>query len=90
MRPGPGQSLIDVGVERGGVAEAAWDIAVRSGVGLTADVFGTDLDVPSVAMEPATVEALAAAGAKPACDGNPEQYERKTIGTAKIGTDRIW
>ena len=89
MRPGQGQTLIDVAVELGGRAEASWAIAMRSGVGLTDDVSGMELDVPSVAADPETAEAMAAYGAKPACDGAPEQADRKPIGTAIIGRDMI-
>lgn len=89
MIAGQGQTVMDVAVERSGTAEAAWDIAVRSGVNLTDAVAGTTLDVPSVAADPDTVEALSAAGARPATDGSTEQYEHRAIGVAIIGTDRI-
>lgn len=89
MTAGQGQALLDIAVQYGGKAEVAWEIAFRSGVGLTDEVSGMELDVPSVPAEPDTVDALSASGAKPATEGSPEQHESRAIGTAKIGTDKI-
>lgn len=90
MTAGQGQTVLDVAVERCGGVEAAWDIAAGSNVGLTASVGGVSLTVPSVPKDRGVVNALAAAGAKPACDGNPAVYTKKSIGQSIIGTDRIW
>lgn len=87
MKAGQGQTLIDVATERSGTAGTAWEIAVRSGVGLTDDVAGVELDVPSVAAEPDTAAAMAASGARPACDGRPATEQHTPIGLAKIGTN---
>ena len=47
MRAGQGQTLIDVAAQVCGSAELAWDIAVRSGFGLTDIPGNAELDVPT-------------------------------------------
>lgn len=89
MTPGQRQTLIDVAVERSGAAEAVWDIAVRNGIGLTDDVAGVELEVSDIATDPETVEAMKAAGAKPACAGTTVSIGYHPIGQAQIGIDAI-
>lgn len=89
MKAGQGQTLIDVAVLHGGTAEAVWEIAVRSGLSLTAGTDGVELDVPSVAVEPDTVAALEATGARPATDGDVETEQVIPIGLIGIGRDII-
>ena len=89
MKAGQGQTLIDVAVLHGGTAEAVWEIAVRSGVSLTAGAEGVELDVPSVAAEPDTVAALEAAGASPATDGETAAERVVPIGAIGIGRYKI-
>lgn len=89
MTPGQRQTLIDVAVECNGMAEAAWDIAIHNGIGLTDNVAGVNLNVPCVNTDIDTVEALKAAGAKPACEGSISSDEHLPIGQSQIGRDAI-
>lgn len=89
MRAGQGQTLIDVAVMHGGSAEAVWEIAERSGVGLTDGTAGVELEVPSVAAEPETVAAMGATGANPATDGEARRESVARIGETIIGIDKI-
>lgn len=90
MKAGQGQTLIDVAVEHSGAAEAAWEIAMRSGVSLTDGTDGVELELPGVAADADTVSALEAAGAHPATAGEVVATKRvKPIGQTKIGMTRI-
>lgn len=90
MKAGQGQTLIDVAVEHSGAAEAAWEIAMRSGVSLTDGTDGVELELPGVAADADTVSALEAAGAKPATDGEIDtELVVPPIGLIVIGRDII-
>ena len=85
---GKGQGVLDIALQYAGSAEAAWEIAVRNGCGITSPVEGTMMGLPSVPMDADTVAAMAADGVRPACDtAAPEST--KAIGAFVIGTDKI-
>ncbi|MBR1644331.1 MAG: hypothetical protein IJ684_03045 [Bacteroidales bacterium] len=84
---GQGQTVIDMAVQHLGLAEAAWALAERNGVGLIDSVSGLDLDMPNVDIDSDTVAAMA--GSSPATDGEPRRGTRTPIGELIIGKDRI-
>lgn len=89
MKAGQRQTLIDVAVECCGQAEAVWEIAVRNGIGLTDEVSGMQLYIPSENTDQDTVSAMVAADAHPACEGHVVRDVRAPIGQAVIGTDMV-
>ncbi|MBR5093342.1 MAG: hypothetical protein IKX32_07720 [Bacteroidales bacterium] len=89
MRAGQGQTLIDVAAQVCGSAELAWDIAVRSGFGLTDIPGNTELDVPTDGGDRDTAAEMAASDAKPATDGTPRRDRIVPIGQFGIGRDII-
>lgn len=89
MRAGQGQTLMDVAVTECGAAELAWEIAVRSGFGLTDTPGESNLEVPTDGGDPDTAKEMAASGAKPATDGIVRRESLVAIGQFKIGRDII-
>lgn len=89
MKAGQGQTLMDVAAQVCGSAELAWDIAERSGIGLTDSPGGAELEVPTDGMERDTAAAMAAMAARPATDGTPIREPRVPIGQFVIGIDII-
>lgn len=89
MKAGQGQTLLDVAVQCSGMAEAAWEIALRSGINITDGVDGVELDIPAVAADTDTAAAMAATSAHPATDGTPNRDLYATIGKLIIGKDKI-
>ena len=89
MRAGQGQTIIDVAAQSLGSAEAAWEIAVRSGLNLTDTPGATDLAIPTDGGDPDMAAAMAASDARPATDGTPARDRRVPIGQFRIGIDKI-
>ena len=89
MRAGQGQTIIDVAAQSCGCAEAAWEIAVLSGLNLTDTPGDADLAIPPDGGDPDTVAAMAANDARPATDGTPRRDHRVPIGQFGIGIDKI-
>ena len=83
-----GQTLLDVALTAAGSAEAAWEIAERSGLGLTDSATGAELELPDVA-DADTVAELAAHGAMPATDGEVARTAHLPIGQLTIGKETI-
>lgn len=88
MKAGQGQTLMDVALLHSGTAEAAWEIALRSGVSLT-DAAGSGLDLPAEATDLDTAAELQDIGANPATDGTPRRSTHLPIGQITIGKDTI-
>lgn len=89
MKAGQGQTLIDVAAQMCGSAEMAWEIAVRSGLGLTDTPGDNELEMPAEGGDPDTAAEMAASGAKPATDGTACKERSVAIGEFKIGRDQI-
>ena len=81
IKGGQGQTQIDVAVGLGGDAETAWAMAERNGMSLTDEASG--LELAEVEME------LTGEPCTPATDGEARAEQRKPIGEAEIGKEKI-
>jgi len=68
ITPFPGQSIFDIALMTCGIVEAAYDIALASGVSITANVEGKSLMIPGVEKNKRTVEYYAINLIKPATE----------------------
>ena len=89
MKAGQKQTLIDVAAQICGSAEASWEIAVHSGMGLTDTPGSEELEVPAEGCDPDTAREMASTGARPATDCTVDDEPRAAIGQFRIGRDRI-